>query len=414
MSLELLRSVPTLSGLSDGDLALLLDGAQEVTYPPGALLICEGERDERLSVITAGQVEIVKGLGTADERRLAICRRGDLLGEMSLFSPEGAHTASVRALEAATVLELSRTAFHELLQRQPALAYRTMRRLSQRLDEGEHVAMRDLREKNRRLAQAYRELQEAQAQLVEAERLEREVELARRIQQAMLPDALPLAPGYDLGALMVPAREVGGDFYDVQRLDEGHVALAVGDVCDKGFGAAFFMAQCFGLLRAEATRHHSPGATLRAVNRLLLGVNRSEMYVTLLYAVLEERTGRLRYARAGHPPLLLLTPQGGLLPAAAKPGQMLGLFDEPTLDEGQVTLPPGGVALVYSDGLTEATDAQGVEGGVERIGQVAVAAGPVSAQALCTALWEALRAPGSDTEGVKDDFTVVACRRHQG
>ncbi|MGI6375315.1 MAG: PP2C family protein-serine/threonine phosphatase [Anaerolineae bacterium] len=410
MNTELLRRLPLLAGLTEDDLALLHEGASSVAYAPGALLLHEGERDDRVLVVASGQVEIVKALGSADERVLALCGPGDLLGEMSLFTAEGVHTASARASAPTTVVALRRAALDGLLQRRPLLAYGLMRQLSRRLDTGEHLTIRDLREKNRALMQALHDLEAAQAQLVEKERLEHEVALARRIQQSMLPELLPSEPGYDLGALMTPARQVGGDFYDAVRLDEGRIALAVGDVCDKGFGAAFFMAQCFGLLRAEATRRRAPGATLRALNRHLLGMNRSSQYVTLLYVVLDAATGRLHYARAGHPPLLLAAPGDGWRCAPTRTGQMLGLFAEPLLDEGVVELPPGEVALLYSDGLTEATDEAGVEGGSERIGRLAASAGQSGAQALCEALWQALQAPASQ-EGVHDDFTVVALRR---
>ncbi|MFH1086261.1 MAG: SpoIIE family protein phosphatase [Chloroflexota bacterium] len=410
MSTELLRCVPLLATLPPGELAHLATAARGADYSTGALLFREGSADDHLCVLAEGVVEIVKALGGPDERRLAVCEPGALLGEMSLFSADGAHTASVRALTPVRVLELDRVAFDALLQRQPRLAYAVMRQLSQRLDEGEHSTIRDLRDKNRNLALAYRDLQAAQAQLVEKERLERELELARGIQESMLPQELPVIPGYDLGAMMVPARLVGGDFYDALALGGGRLALAVGDVCGKGVPAALFMAQSFGLLRAEASRNASPVETLRAVNRHLLAVNRSEMYVTLLYAVLEAATGRLHYARAGHPPLLMMHRDGSLSQPPAQPGQMLGLFDEPLLDEGSVTLSPGSLALIYSDGLAEALDAHGQEFDPRQIGDVMAARPQVSAQALCEALWGAV-CGGATEPAAQDDFTVLALRR---
>ena len=118
------------------------------------------------------------------------------------------------------------------------------------------------------------------------------------------------------------------------------------------------------------------------------------------------RPRRLHYARAGHPPLLLARRAWLARPPH---GQMLGLFAEPLLTRAW-SVPPGEVALLYSDGLTEATDEAGVEGGSERIGRLAASTGESGAQALCEALWQALQAPASQ-EGVHDDFTVVALRR---
>ena len=410
MSTEPLRRVPLLAGLPPDELTRLADGARQVSFDRGALLLREGDADPHVCIVAAGQVEIIKALGGPDERPLAVCGPGTLLGEMSLFSANGAHTASVRALTPVRVLELDRAALDALLQRQPGLAYALLRQLSQRLDEGEHDTIRDLREKNRNLAVAYRDLQAAQAQLVEKERLERELELARGIQESMLPQELPALRGYDLGAMMVPARLVGGDFYDAVALDGDRLALAVGDVCGKGVPAALFMAQCFSLLRAEAARNPTPGETLRAVNRHLLGINRSEMYVTLLYAVLEAPTGRLSFARAGHPPLLLVDPSRSLAPLPMQTGQMLGLFDEPLLDEGSVCLAPGSVALLYSDGLAEALDAQGAEFSPQQISDVLAGLPGARAQELCAALWEAV-CGGAAEPAAQDDFTVLAVRR---
>jgi serine phosphatase RsbU (regulator of sigma subunit) len=410
MSIAALRQVPLLAPLPSDELEGLAAAARAATYAPGDLLLREGCADDHLCILTEGEAEVVKALGSADERRLAICQPGALLGELSLFSPDGAHIASVRALTPVGTLHVPRGAFDALLQRQPGLAQAMMRLLCQRLDDAEHITIRDLREKNRQLAQAYRELEAAQAQLVEAERLERELEIARDIQRSMLPTSLPVIPGYDLGALMVPARLVGGDFYDALTLDDQRTALLVGDVCGKGVPAALFMAQCFSLLHAEAGRGLSPGETLRSVNRHLQAVSSSGLYVTLIYAILDRASGRLSYARAGHPPLQVLSPGGELVSLPRQAGQMLGLFDEPLVDEGSVELAPGGLALMYSDGLTESLDAQGEEFNPQQIGQALVALPQAGAQSLCAVLWDRVqqRAPEA---GAQDDFTVLALRR---
>jgi len=184
-------------------------------------------------------------------------------------------------------------------------------------------------------------------------------------------------------------------------------------VCGKGVPAALFMAQTFSLMRAEVGRHGTPTATLLAVNRHLLAVNRSEMYVTLLYAVLEIDTGLFQYARAGHPPLLLLDASGRPTQLPQGPGQMLGLFDDPAVDAGVVAMAPGDLALMYSDGLAEALDAQGEEFSPERIADTVSAAPSRDAQSLCAALWEAVQVRASEP-GVQDDFAALALRRSVG
>jgi len=148
------------------------------------------------------------------------------------------------------------------------------------------LPFRDLQEKNRQLAQAYEELKAAQAQLIEKEKLESELKIAREIQRNILPRSKPQISGLDFGMLIEPMASVGGDFFDYIELDQERVGLVVGDVSDHGVPAAIFMALTYSLLRAEALRATSPGETLRAVNRQLLNMNSSSMFVTVLYGIL--------------------------------------------------------------------------------------------------------------------------------
>jgi sigma-B regulation protein RsbU (phosphoserine phosphatase) len=407
--IETLMQVPLFASLPRSEIEHLAATLQPRAYPPGAILLREGQVDDYFCIILQGQVEVIKALNTSDERQLAVCQPGAVLGEMSLFTEDGSHTASVRAQTPVQLLEMTRTNLEALLHRQPGMVYNMVRLLSRRLAESEHVTLLDLREKNRQLTQAYQELQAAQAQIVEKERLERELEIARNIQRSVLPQVLPQPPGYDMGALMVPARAVGGDFYDVIPLGEWRWAILVGDVCDKGVPAALFMTLSYSLLRAEAGRHASPGETLRSVNRHLMGINTSQMFVTLLYGVLDCAAGRLSYARAGHPQPLLLDGSGQVVQLPRAPGQMLGWFDDPLLDEQSFDFPPGGLLLVFSDGLSEATDAQGVELDTERVGQLLSAYGAATAQQVCDRLWEEAQAWTGEA-GPQDDFTLLAIR----
>ena len=300
-----LSHISLFSNLPQGELQHLAVALRERAFPEQAILLQEGSRDDYFYILLEGQVEIIKALGTADERMEAHRDKGALLGEMSLFSRDGCHTASVRALTPVELLEMTRDELDALLYRQPKLAYELVGLLSRRLEESEDTTILDLREKNRQLTGAFRELKAAQAQMIEKERMERELEIAHHIQVSILPQALPTHPGLDFGARIVPARMVGGDFYDVFPVGEGRWGIVVGDVCDKGVPAALFMMLTYSLMRAEAPRALAPGEALLAVNRHLLDLNPSGMFVTLLYGVLDAVTGRLTYARAGHPPPLL-------------------------------------------------------------------------------------------------------------
>lgn len=130
--------------------------------------------------------------------------------------------------------------------------------------------------------------------------LEQEMELARKTQLSILPETLPNPPGFEFGALMIPARAVGGDFYEFIELGESRWGLVIGDVSDKGLPAALFMTLTYSLVKAQAESGKSPAEVLREVNRHLLSMNALNMFVTILYGILDCNNGIFDYARAGH------------------------------------------------------------------------------------------------------------------
>jgi serine phosphatase RsbU (regulator of sigma subunit) len=328
---------------------------------------------------------------------------------MSLFRADGCHTASVRTTTPAQLLQMSRGDLDALLHRHPRLAYGLARLLTNRLEESENLTIIDLREKNRQLTIAYRQLQEAQAQLVEKERLERELEIAHQIQVSVLPPALPALAGFQIGARIMPARAVGGDFYDVIPLGAQRLGIVVGDVCDKGIPAALFMMRAYSLLRAKARRTGTPAQVLRAVNAHLVSRNPSGMFVTLLYGVLDLASARFEYARAGHPQPIVL--DGAARPCApiARSGQPLGLWDKPALDEQVVSIAPGGAVIVFSDGLSDVLDDSPDERRLDSLCSRLAAGADVSAQQVCDGLWQ--QVVDSSMSQQRDDFVAVAVKR---
>lgn len=239
---------------------------------------------------------------------------------------------------------------------------------------------------------------------------EQEMALARETQQSILPTHLPGHPGYDFGALIVPARAVGGDFYDFIRLGEHKLGIVVGDVSDKGLPAALVMALTFSLVRSETGRSHDPRQVLRNANRHLLHMNAAGMYVTLLFGVLDCHTGEFSYARAGHLPPILVNPDGSVVDFPMDVGQSLGIFEEARLDEQQCILPAGGLVLMFSDGLSEAADAQGAEFGLGQVKRELVARRQEPAQAICDGLWRAVQAHSGELSH-QDDFTALVIKR---
>jgi sigma-B regulation protein RsbU (phosphoserine phosphatase) len=407
---DLIGKIPLFAGLPSVELERLAKTLQVYEIPEGEILIQEGQADEACFILLEGQVEIIKALGDANERNLGVNSAGALLGEMSLFSQGRAHTASVRACTNLKALKMTGQDFDALIHRQPSLAYQIVGLLSRRLEESENLTIIDLKEKNRQLTLAYQELKAAQAQIIEKEKLERELEIARRIQLNILPHELPQHPGFEFGALMVPARAVGGDLYQFVPLNRNRLGIVVGDVSDKGVPSALFMSLVYSLMRAEAAGGSAPAKVLQKVNRYLLEINVEEMYVTLLYGILDFSSGEFSYARAGHPAPYILDESGEQVLQPIALGQPLGLFDDPVLDEQSLKLHPGGLALIYSDGLSEASDSRGEEFGATRLQGILSASIRKTPQEICGCLWEEVKLFTAELPQ-QDDFTVVSIRR---
>lgn len=407
---QLLSQVPLFAGLPDAELKWLAGSLQTCSFAPGEVLFSEGEIGDAFYIVRRGQIEVVKNLGGADERTLAIRTAGEFVGEMSLLHEAGQRTASVRAVSHAELWRMSRAEFNAILYRQPMLAYQMVRVLGERLDNAHNLAMAELIERNRLLQQAYDELRAAQEQLIEKERLEKELEVARQIQMGILPASLPETAGYDFGASISPARSVGGDFYDFIPLDDGSLAVMVGDVTDKGVPAAIFMAQVHALLRAGVGREKSPGTVLASVNLHLMQMNAHGLFATVLYGVLEPGRGRFTYARAGHELPLLSLPDGQTRLAAMGVGQPVGIIDDPVLDESSVEIPPGGMLILYTDGVTDERSPQGERYGMQRFQEAVEALPEETAQEVCDLMMlqilEYLQGAPQD-----DDVTLVVIKK---
>jgi PAS domain S-box-containing protein len=191
------------------------------------------------------------------------------------------------------------------------------------------------------------------------ERIQAELAVAARIQKSMLPQEFPRVPRtgeFDLYAMMNPAREVGGDFYDFFPLDDDRLCVAVGDVAGKGVAAALFMAITTALLRSTAREAIAPDMILNRLNSELARGNEACMFVTAFCAILDLRTGHLSYANAGHQPPLICTGNKSIACLAAPSGPPLGLVEGTSYRMELMTLDRGDVLFAYTDGVTEACD----------------------------------------------------------
>ena len=407
MKEQVVKQVPLFASLPSNEIKYLAESLAEREFSPGTVFIHENEAAELFFILLEGQMEIIKELGTPNERLLAVGETGSFVGEMGLINPGSRRSASARARTPVRLLEMTRADFDALLHRQPALAYKMVRVLSLRLTDAENRTIRDLREKNSQLTDAYEQLKLAQAQLVEKERLDRELQVAREIQQSMVPRKSPHLAGFDFGARMIPTHAVGGDFFDFIALSDDTLGVVIGDVSDKGVPAALFMALTSNLVRAEARRGNSVSETLRRVNRHLMEINDADMFVTVLFGVLDGRAREFRYARAGHELPIVHDAQGRLVAVPQVTGLPLGTADEIVLDEQTLSLTPGSTLLFYTDGVTDALDAAGAKFGVEQLRQIVLAEGNRRAQVLCDKLVDRIYAFRGETPQY-DDITLVA------
>jgi len=217
-------------------------------------------------------------------------------------------------------------------------------------------------------------------QAAEKKRLEEELRIAHEIQMSLLPQGPLLMPGLSVTALCVPAREVGGDYYDLLPLDDHRVGVLIADVSGKGTSAALYMAELKGLVLSLSEIHRSPRALMIAANRIIAKHLDARSFITMTYAVINLRARTMTYARAGHTPLIYVPANGGDPRRArilAPDGLVLGLkidngeMFEKLLEEETIPLEPGDLYLFFTDGISEAMNAHDDCFGETRLGQLA-------------------------------------------
>jgi serine phosphatase RsbU (regulator of sigma subunit) len=247
-------------------------------------------------------------------------------------------------------------------------------------------------------------------QMRERERVEQELLVARRIQQASLPKEVPELEGWQIAPYYQPAREVGGDFYDFHPLSQGRLGLVVGDATGKGVPAALVMSTTCGMLRAvsQALGSSSPGELLERVNEALCISIPDNMFVTCFYAILEPKSGYLSYANAGHDLPYLHRGRGEAEELRAR-GMPLGLMPGMSYEEKETIVQAGESALFYSDGLVEAHDPKGEMFGFPRLQALIAEHG--RERSLGKFLQEELYSFVGESWEQEDDITLLTLRR---
>ncbi len=251
------------------------------------------------------------------------------------------------------------------------------------------------------------------ARLVEArfqqERLERELQLASEIQQRFQPTAPPIVPGYELQGISFPCYEIGGDYYDFIRREDGRLVIALGDVSGKGTAAALLMSSLHAAIHAQTGSHDTLVETISAVNRYLAENIPPNRFVTLFYAELDPESGAVSFLNAGHNPPLIVH-AAGTVEQLASGGLPLGIKADADYREGRTQLQLGDVLVIYSDGVTEAASPNGEEFGPTRLYEVVSRNVDASAAGIRDRIESALTKFSQGTQAA-DDITLVIVKR---
>ena len=240
--------------------------------------------------------------------------------------------------------------------------------------------------------------------------LQSELDVANSMQQSILPKHFPKNDQYELYGSMAPARNVGGDFFDIIRLDRGRLGMAIADVSDKGIPAALFMMSSRTLLKGAALGCEDPGTVVTVVNDQLQDGNEANMFVTLFYAVFDPETGMVRFANGGHNPPLIVHKDGSSTILPLTGGLALGIASQFQFSTDHCRLEPGEALVMYTDGVSEAEDQDNEEFGMDRLLDVFAGAQLESARAANNAVFAAVREFARD-RSQSDDITCLVLLR---
>lgn len=249
------------------------------------------------------------------------------------------------------------------------------------------------------------------AQEKERVRIGEELRLAHLIQASFLPESAPDLADYEVTHHWQAAREMAGDFYDYIILPGNRLGLVIADVSDKGVPAAMYMSLARTLMRVVAADRRSPARVLRRVNELLPANSRADMFVSMWYGVLDCLRGEVSYANAGHAPPLFVTAHNGRARFLRKHGLVLGILPHASLYDGTVRMRPGDVLVMYTDGVTDVTNAAGESFDSWRLQEVVEAHYTTSAQGIVTAIHDAIRQFAGSIP-LADDLTLIVVKRH--
>ena len=239
--------------------------------------------------------------------------------------------------------------------------------------------------------------------------LRQELGVAARMQESILPTSFPEDPRYEIHAWMTPAKEVGGDFYDFFKLEDGRIGIVMADVSGKGVPAALFMMVSRTLMKGTAIGENDPATCLKEVNQLLVESNEESMFVTVFYGSFDPSTGILEYANAGHNLPYIVKASGEVHPIECDSGLVLAVMPGFEFPGGSMQLERGDGVFFYTDGITEAMDEEGVEFGDDELAAVLEETAGSSAATFNRKAVEAVQEHAGEA-AQSDDITCLMLR----
>ena len=252
-------------------------------------------------------------------------------------------------------------------------------------------------------------IEELRRTTAEKERVEKELEIGRGIQQSFLPENPPEVDGFEIAAVNLPALEVGGDFYDFIPVSQDKWGLVIADVSGKGVPAALFMALSRTLIRANAVDNPTVSHAIVKANKMIAEQERANMFVTLFYGVLDVKKKSIAYVNAGHNPPLVLSKKGGDIVMLTAKGVALGVIPDISLEEKEVSLREGDIAILFTDGVTEAINRKQEQFGQERLAKLIAESHTLSAQEIVERIEREVTA-FSEGQPQFDDLTLMAVK----
>jgi len=404
---------------------LLLAGAVAERLNAGQALFRQGDPGLCCYVVVSGSFDVVVDLGLG-KVTMAVLGQGQLIGQVAVFTGH-ARNADVVAREESEVLRIDRPQLMALVAERPMAAIALVADLGHRLTEANQplaflsLAVRALEQAEfdgsaidalaahaEKLGPFAQSLQQMIQQIHNKQARERDMAMAARIQQSLLPAPWVAQAGRPVAmhAFMRPAREVGGDLYDYFMIDDSHLAFVVADVSGKGVPAALFMVMFQTALRASAMPGTGAAQSLLRANAILAEGNDACMFVTAFFGILDLGSGRVSYVNAGHNPPYVVSRSGRrrVLPGG---GISVGMTDQPTFTTHATDLEPGDTLFAFTDGITEAYSPEGELFGDERLEDLLERAGLETGHALVTRVVTAVDHHANGAEQ-SDDITALA------